>query len=119
MNLKEKPSVQKYAKLNIEIGLRIKTAREKAGLKQHELAELIDVCPQTISAMECGRYRPKYENLIKLCEALHVSCDYIIMGRTEAFPADSPLRRLGLMPVKDQLSVVESVTRVYDALRYL
>lgn len=40
--------------INIEVGTRVKSAREACNMTQEELAERIDVSPQYISDMERG-----------------------------------------------------------------
>jgi len=58
----------------------LKAARERAGMKQNELADKIDVTPQTISAYEKAEVgskgkNPTLENALAIAEALQVSLD--------------------------------------------
>mgnify|MGYP003623823323 CR=1 FL=1 len=58
------------------LGNKVRFYREKLGLKQLDLAKLVDISPSYISAIEHGkRASVSYEVLTKLCEALHVSID--------------------------------------------
>lgn len=66
--------------LNINIGSRVSTARNKAHLSQEALAELLDVSPLFISYIECGKKGMSLTTLMKLCKALEVSSDYILFG---------------------------------------
>lgn len=66
--------------VNIQIGANIQRAREKVGLTQDKLSELIGVTPNHISAIERGVYGISLENLQKICLLLNVSADYIIFG---------------------------------------
>lgn len=63
-----------------EIGLRINTRRKELKLTQEELAEDIDVSIQMISNLELGKKAVRPENIVKLCNALDVSADYILRG---------------------------------------
>lgn len=68
-----------------DIGQRIHDCRKKMGLTQERLAEIMDVTPQMISTAENGTKGIRPENIIKFSNALCVSCDYILTGRTENF----------------------------------
>ncbi|MCX4373863.1 MAG: helix-turn-helix domain-containing protein, partial [Dysosmobacter sp.] len=40
-----------------------------------------DVSSQTISTAETGKKRLRVENIIKICEALEISPDYLLLGK--------------------------------------
>ena len=61
-------------------GDRLKELREKEGITQVELAELIDKRSATISFYETGRRNPSIEVLDELADLFDVSTDYL-MGR--------------------------------------
>ena len=63
-----------------EIGARICEIRKKKRLTQEELAEKMDVSIQMISNLERGKKAIRPENIVKLCEALDVSAEYILRG---------------------------------------
>lgn len=61
------------------IGERIKYAREKKGLLQAQLAELIGVkSPSVISNWEKGTNKPDAEKIVALCKALDISASYLL-----------------------------------------
>lgn len=61
------------------IGIRIKTAREKKGLFQEKLAELIDVTSgKIISNWETGIAKPDADKIVRLCGVLGVSAAYML-----------------------------------------
>ena len=68
-------------KQNLNIGLRIKQARKSAGLTQEQLAEKIDVSTQYISDLERGVVGTSIPTLIKICDSLAVSADFILRGK--------------------------------------
>jgi len=71
-------------KLLKEIGMRINARRRELGLTQEVLAERMEVSIQMISNLELGKKAIRPENLIKLCDVLNVSTDYVLRGfRTE------------------------------------
>jgi transcriptional regulator with XRE-family HTH domain len=61
------------------LGDRIKTLRTEAGWSQAELGERVHTDSQRISRYENGRITPSLDALIRLAEALDVSCDYLLI----------------------------------------
>ena len=75
---------------------RIAAARKLAGLTQEQLGELLGVTRQAVSKWESGQTVPDAVTVARLCEALHVSADYVLLGRepeetdTQVPPAYTP-----------------------------
>lgn len=55
--------------------LRLKSARAAKDLSQQQLAELVKVSRQTISAIEKGDYNPTINFCIAICKALDKTLD--------------------------------------------
>lgn len=55
--------------------LRLKAARAGRDLSQQELAKLVGVSRQTISAIEKGDYNPTINLCIKICQVLGKTLD--------------------------------------------
>ncbi len=68
------------------LGEKIWRLREKRGLSQEELAELLGVSRQTVSNWENDRATPDAYKLKQLCETLHVSADALL--ETDIAPAE-------------------------------
>lgn len=66
--------------INVEIGERIKIAREKARYTQEKFAERIEVSPQYVSDLERGVVGVSVATLKRLCVCLSVSSDQILFG---------------------------------------
>ena len=64
----------------IQKGNRIKNRRKELRIRQSELAELIDISNNHISSIETGRQKPSMDIFIKLCDALKVRPDYLLLG---------------------------------------
>ena len=75
--------------INEEIGRRIQFSREEAGLTQEQLAERLSLSPQFISIIERGSAGASLETVIKLCNVLNVSSDWILLGKRDAPTAQS------------------------------
>lgn len=61
------------------VGKKIKGYREAAGLKQEELAEIVDLSPNHLSAIERDVKTPKLETFIRIVNALNVTADEILV----------------------------------------
>ena len=66
--------------LNAEIGNRIRTYREYAGLTQERFAELLGMMPKSISAIERGIVGVSTETLGGICRVLRISSDVLLFG---------------------------------------
>lgn len=72
-----------------QMGKRIYSRRKQLRLNQQQLAERANLTPQTISSAELGQKALRPENIIKICSALDISTDYLLLGKINA--SDSPL----------------------------
>lgn len=68
------------SELLLQIGKRILDRRKQMRLTQDELAEKADLTSQTISSAELGKKALRPENVIKICAALEISTDYLLLG---------------------------------------
>lgn len=64
-----------------EIGIRIVGRRKELKLTQEQVAERMNVSIQMISNIERGNKAIKIDNLLKLCNILKTSTDYILTGK--------------------------------------
>ncbi len=63
-----------------EVGRRMSKRRKELGLKQYQVCEMIDVNYKYISNLETGRSAPSLEVIMKLCDALQTTPDYLLLG---------------------------------------
>ena len=91
-----------------DMGARIAQRRKQMRLTQDELAERMDVTPQMISTAELGKKAIRPENLLKLCEALEVSADYLLAGFIGEKDVALIAQKLRLLPPK-QFRVAEDI----------
>lgn len=68
----------------IIMGNRIKLRRKELRIKQSELAEKLDISNNHISSIENGREKPSLDILLKICEELCVTPDYLLLGNIHA-----------------------------------
>lgn len=62
------------------IGKRIVFRRKKLKMRQVNLAEQIGISNNYLSSIEHGNEKPSLEILVKICNNLSVTPDYLIMG---------------------------------------
>ena len=67
-----------------ELGHRIRSQREKCGLKQNDLANALQVSPQAVSKWERGENAPDIAILLPLSRVLNVSVEWLLGAYTEA-----------------------------------
>ena len=78
--MKSKERRIKLTQYYIEMGSRIKLRRKELRIKQNELAELLDISNNHMSSIENGTQKPSMDIFIKICEALKVTPDYLLLG---------------------------------------
>lgn len=69
--------------INLDVGARVKLAREDAGLTQEKFSEMIDLGVKHVSAIECGSVGLSLTSLQTICNALAISSDMLIFGDIE------------------------------------
>ena len=97
------------------IGKKIQEFRKKKGITQEDLAEVIDISPHYLSALERGLYNIKLETLVKIlnyldCSADDVFCD--VVNKSFAVTSSRLSERLENLPIEEQnkiLAVVDTM----------
>ena len=70
--------------INLEIGERVRLVRMSRGLSREELAEILGISALFVGYIECGQRGMSLATLQKICKALNVSADYILLGNTKS-----------------------------------
>ena len=86
----------------LDFGRRVKECREQIGMTQEELAILVGVEKQHISRMERGTRACSIDLLVILATTLHISTDYLLIGRSINYENIS----MQLQSVAFQLSMI-------------
>lgn len=99
--------------INQQIGERCRHAREAAGYTQERLAEQICVSTQFLSDAERGITGMSVTTIIKLCNVLSISADYLLLGRDDSddAPALSFYSRIQRLSEQER-RLVEEVTNL-------
>lgn len=100
------------------IGSRIKTAREKKGLTQEALSEIVDLSPMHMSVIERGVKPTRLDTFIRIANALEVSADELLQDvvdhSTEAI-ASSLFNQIEVLPKQDQQKLLHCVKAYIEA----
>lgn len=92
----------------IEIGQRISKRRKELNLTQEQVAEQVDLSVQSISYIELGKKAIRPINLVNLCRALKVSCDYVLNGEKTINELDGIIQKIAILK-DDDYKIVESL----------
>ncbi len=71
---------QMYKQNNIEIGARIRSAREEIALTREQFAEAVGISSQFAADLERGRMGASLETICRICLVLGVPADRILLG---------------------------------------
>ena len=81
---------QMYKPENIEIGGRIRSARETHGMTRDEFAEAVGISSQFASDLERGRMGASVETICRICQVLGITTDQLLLGQTAGAGDHSP-----------------------------
>ena len=71
----------KNKEFNMEIGRRIRSSREEAGLTRERLAEYVGITARFLADVECGRVGLSLQNMCKVCQVLGITTDALLLGK--------------------------------------
>ena len=104
--------------VKLEIGRRLRLARENAGLTQGHVAEQLGLHRPAVSEMEAGRRRVSAEELRELCSLYDVSPQWVLENRPEAPSAAVELAARKLANLKpEDLDAVMTLIKTLRAER--
>lgn len=99
----------------MSLGQRIKERRKSLGITQRELADILEVTPQHISAVEQDKRTPSLPFLVRLAERLGVTMDFLITGREEVLPGiNAMLRADESLPIEARKALTTIVRALHE-----
>lgn len=71
--------------INTIVGRNLRKKREKRGMTQEEVAKLLEIPKQNVSAMESGKRTVSYAMIGKICELFSITpeCMFHLNGHTD------------------------------------
>lgn len=88
-----------------EIGKRIQNRRKQLGFTQEHLADEMNVSVQMVSNLERGNKSIRIDNLVRLCQILDVSTDYILIGKENASDISALAQQIAALPEKEKAMI--------------
>lgn len=107
--------MQERKEINVEIGMRIKVARERAGLTQERFSELIELGPKSVSALERGTVGISLTTLKRICSVLSIPSDQILFGEIGKNDVSDLTIRLEQLSPEQYRIVREIVQKLLEA----
>lgn len=100
------------------MGERIKKQRLLNGYSREKLAEMADITPRFCYDLELGLKNMSVNTLCKLCDALHVSVDYILYGSAESSGnLDSIIGVISLCPANKRDHLEQIISHYIQAVQ--
>lgn len=96
------------------LGKRIKEIRNKRGLTQEKLAELVEINTPNISYIENGKFYPSYETFIGLVRALDVEPKELFTFDTAKNPED--LKNEMMEAFNNNEELLRLIYKIYRAI---
>lgn len=94
---------------NLSIGERVKNLRQKKGLKQKQLAELLNYRTDTIKKWENGINGISIENLKAIKRILHTTYDYLLDGKENQTSLEKFFQEYNALSAKDKLVFLTAI----------
>lgn len=99
-----------------EIGARIRTRREQAGLTREQFGELCSLSSRFIANVEFGDSAISVDTLMTICRVLSCSSDYILFGITSDDVWSDTVTALHRIPDKYQPKIDQIIHGVYGVI---
>jgi len=100
-----------------EIGQRMALSRKKAGYTQEKLADLTGLSVKMISASENAHKAMRPENIVKICNCLSISTDYLLKGEDATLQTLIGSERILILSSKQRVAlqnIVDNFLSVFE-----
>ena len=104
----------------VALGKRIKTARERAGMTQEDLAAAVDYSVDHMSVVERGVKAPKLDKLVTIANVLKVGTDELLQDNLDVatlLHARELSERLNTLSPEGERKVMNVLDTLVDELR--
>lgn len=103
-----------YDNVLADMGKRIFARRKELKMTQESLAEKVGLSFQSVSCIELGKKGVRPENLIKICNTLDVSADYLLFGKRDACEMSELSSKMSELSKEDYELVEKLVSRLNE-----
>lgn len=95
-----------------EFGKRIAKRRKSLGMNQDDLADMLNISNNHLSSIECGHSVPSLERFCKICGALNVTPDYLLLGDMRSNNVAQDVVDILRLCTDEQISFVQKIARL-------
>jgi len=100
----------------MNVGQRVKEGRLALKITQQQLAKIIKVTPQHISAIEQDKRAPSLSSLTRLAKELGVTIDYLVTGKSSVIADPIPaIRGDKKLDLKAKNGLITLIQHLYEA----
>ena len=99
----------------VQIGRRLFEARTGKGFTQEDLSEMTGLSIKMISAAENGHKAMRPENIVKICNSLSLSADYLLRGESPILVAIGEQEKMNTLTTKQREALSKIVADFLSA----
>ncbi len=92
-----------------KVGLRIGQRRRELKMKQEDLANALGIGSKYLSALETGRKNTTLEMLAAMCQELHTTYDYFMLGNIRKSTEENIMDGLMLCSESDKEMIINII----------
>ena len=97
-------------------GQRIKELRQKKGLTQEQLAEMIDIGERNLSKIECGNVFAKAKTIAKIINSLEIQPQELFEFHN--YQKRELIKSLLIKEIQEDKIDIELLYKIYRAIKY-
>lgn len=103
-------------KIAVEIGKRLRIAREESRISQLQVGVAVGVSDKTISGYESGRISPPIDKLVQLADLFKKPITFFLGADPKDYRVASRLRavEMSLKEIKEQLTQIKLISQISD-----
>lgn len=101
------------------VGLRIREIREACNMTREQFSEKCDISDSFLAAVENGQKSISSKTLYKVCTAMNISADYLILGKNNGFEEDMLTEMLHSMDKFSRESAIRILREYIGAINHL
>ncbi len=99
-----------------KIGKRLYQRRKQVGMTQEALAEQANITAQTISTAELGKKAMRADTIIRVCEALDISPNYLLLGEVTKHDTSSLSEKISQLSPEQYRNLEDIINSYIDAV---
>ncbi len=104
---------------NSTVGLRIRVIREFHNMTRAAFSEKCDLSESFLAAVESGKKSVTSKTIYKICSAMDISADYLILGHENDFETDALMEMINSMDEYSRASAVRILQEYINAIHHL